>query len=63
MMAAVATPEPSSKHDSNQQLPNRLPVFFGVRQMNQGIIQIIRLVGGSRGESFTTEKENLGKLV
>jgi hypothetical protein len=70
MMAAVASPEPTSSVTSNDTnnrfaLPYRIPVFFGIRHMNQAIIQLIRLVGGSKGETFIIEKkkDNLGKLV
>lgn len=60
MMASVSTPEPSNTRSSD-----RIPVFFGIRFMNQGIIQLIRIVGGSKGENFILEKkkDTLGKLV
>lgn len=72
MMASVASPEPVSTSardisasQSDVGLPFRIPVFFGVRLMNDFIIQTIRTLGGSRGETFVTEqkKDNLGKLV
>ncbi|CAO3629406.1 unnamed protein product [Mucor hiemalis] len=70
MMASVATPEPRSTLPrdipfSDSGLPFRIPVFFGVRLVNECIVKTIRTVGGSRGASFVTEKkkDNLGKLV
>ncbi len=61
MMASVASPEPSSTtsrdillSNSDVGLPYRIPVFFGVRLMNEFIIQTIRTVGGSRGKTFVT---------
>ena len=71
MMASVATPEPASTQQGDipftQEfgLPFRVPVFFGVRLMNGFIIQTICTLGGSRAETFVTEKrkDNLGKLV
>lgn len=68
MMASVATPEPTSDilYSSLEfALPFQIPVFFGVRFMNKCIIQAIRTLGGSRGETFVTDKnkDNLGKLV
>lgn len=69
MMASVASPEPLSTHVANSTepfaLPFRAPVFFVIRLMNQAIIQAIRTLGGSKGETFVVEnkKDNLGKLV
>lgn len=68
-MASIASPEPLSTHIANSTepfaLPFRVPVFFAVRLMNQVIIQAIRTLGGSKGETFVVEKkkDNLGKLV
>lgn len=70
MMASVSTPEPRSTLPkdipfSNSGLPYRIPVFFGVRLLNECIVKAIRIIGGSRGASFVAEKkkDNLGKLV
>jgi hypothetical protein len=71
-MASVAMPEPinapqftTSSSPARYGLPYRIPVLFGIRYMNQFIIQTIRTLGGSRGETFILEKkkDNLGKLV
>ena len=38
-------------------LPNRLPVFYPVRKLNDVVITLIRLVGGVHAESIMTEKK------
>lgn len=69
MMASVAVPEPTSMPQfastTEFGLPYRMPVYLGIRYMNQFIITAIRTLGGSRGESYVVEKrkDNLGKLV
>lgn len=68
MMASVATPEPTAEVPYSSleiALPFQLPVFLGVRLMNKCIIQVIRTLGGSRGETLVVDKhkDNLGKLV
>lgn len=70
MMASVSTPEPRSTLPkdipfSDSGLPYRIPVFFGVRFLNDCIVKAIRTVGGSSGASSVAEKkkDNLGKLV
>ncbi|KAI7874280.1 etoposide-induced protein 2.4-domain-containing protein [Mucor mucedo] len=68
MMASVAAPEPTAEVPYSSlefALPFQIPVFLGVRFMNKCIIQVIRTVGGSRGETLVVDKhkDNLGKLV
>jgi hypothetical protein len=47
------------------ELPNRLPVFIGVKKLNELAISLIRTVGGVRGNSLLLDKkkEAFGKLV
>ncbi|KAI8890411.1 hypothetical protein K501DRAFT_319746 [Backusella circina FSU 941] len=80
IMASVATPLPEmvgndpsihttphnvSLSNSDFALPFRIPVFFGVRLMNQLIVNGIRVLGGSRGAFIVSEKkkDRMGKLV
>lgn len=59
-MASVATPAPTitisassipfTEDTSSSKLPLRIPVFSGVRLMNQAIVRTVRFVGGSRGQ-------------
>jgi hypothetical protein len=47
------------------ELPNRLPIFVGVKKLNELAIALIRSVGGVRGDSLLLDKkkEAFGKLV
>lgn len=59
-MATVANPAPTitisassipfTEDNSSSKLPLRIPVFAGVRLMNQAIVRTVRFVGGSRGQ-------------
>ncbi|KAI9485852.1 MAG: etoposide-induced protein 2.4-domain-containing protein [Benjaminiella poitrasii] len=72
MMASAATPEPvgTTKTTTNSNelfdLPTKMPIFFLVRLMNNGITFAVRklLVGSKRGEMILeNKKDHLGKLV
>lgn len=47
------------------ELPDRLPIFTGVRKLNDLLISLIRKFGGVRGDSLLLDKkkEAFGKLV
>lgn len=47
------------------ELPDRLPIFTGVRKLNDLFISLIRKFGGVRGDSLLLDKkkEAFGKLV
>ncbi|KAG2183146.1 hypothetical protein INT43_006141 [Umbelopsis isabellina] len=47
------------------ELPNRLPIYIGVKKLNELVISLIRSVGGVRGNSLLLDKkkEAFGKLV
>lgn len=39
-------------------LPNRIPIFYPVRKLNDCVILFVRLVGGVHADSIVTEKKN-----
>lgn len=47
------------------ELPNKIPIFIGVKKLNELVISLIRTVGGVRGNSLLLDKkkEAFGKLV
>lgn len=42
---------------SEWSLPNRIPIFYPVRKMNDLIILVVRLVGGVHADSIVSEKQ------
>ncbi|KAI9482777.1 MAG: etoposide-induced protein 2.4-domain-containing protein [Benjaminiella poitrasii] len=42
-------------------LPNKIPLFYPVRKLNDAIILFIRLIGGVHADSIVTEKKNASK--
>jgi hypothetical protein len=38
-------------------LPNKVPVFYPVRKLNDAVILLVRLVGGVHADSIVTEKK------
>jgi hypothetical protein len=58
-------PSGSSAGLKDIELPNRLPIFLGVKKLNELVISLIRTFGGVRGDSLLLDKkkEAFGKLV
>lgn len=66
-MATLATPKFTSpvgqKVDSGPaarsqwMLPNRIPVFYGVRRLNDLVIMVIGLIGGVHADAIVSEKK------
>ncbi|KAI8580552.1 hypothetical protein K450DRAFT_236161 [Umbelopsis ramanniana AG] len=58
-------PSGSSVGLKDLELPDRLPIFTGVKKLNELLISLIRNFGGVRGDSLLLDrkKEAFGKLV
>lgn len=67
IMAMMATPKATTAYSqtlssganakSEVSLPNKLPIFYPVRKLNDGIILLVRLVGGVHADSIVSEKK------
>ncbi|KAI8073303.1 etoposide-induced protein 2.4-domain-containing protein [Gongronella butleri] len=67
IMAFMALPSPTSASGvpaslsvtsgTEFMLPNTVPVFYPVRQMNKVVIQLVKLIGGVRVESIMADKK------
>ncbi|KAG0172030.1 Etoposide induced 2.4 mRNA [Apophysomyces sp. BC1034] len=67
IMATLATPkfsvpqaqtvESGPAARSQWMLPNRIPVFYGVRKLNDLVILVIRLIGGVHADAIVSEKK------
>lgn len=67
-MAMMAVPKATTPYSqtmasgasaqSEWTLPNRIPIFYPVRKMNDGVILLVRLVGGVHADSIVSEKKN-----
>lgn len=70
-MATMATPKPSSPYDQpvssggarvEFSLPNKVPLFYGVRKLDNLVILLVRLVGGVHADSIVSEEKKMAKL-
>ncbi|KAI7898309.1 etoposide-induced protein 2.4-domain-containing protein [Cokeromyces recurvatus] len=53
---------PSGENARNKiSLPNKIPIFYPVRKLNDATILFIRLIGGVHADSIITEKKNESK--
>lgn len=67
-MAMMAVPKATTPYSqtmasgadaqSEWTLPNRIPIFYPVRKLNDGVILLVRLVGGVHADSIVSEKKN-----
>ncbi|CAO3616242.1 unnamed protein product [Mucor fragilis] len=68
IMAMMAVPKATTPYSqtmasgadaqSEWTLPNRIPIFYPVRKLNDGVILLVRLVGGVHADSIVSEKKN-----
>jgi hypothetical protein len=47
----------SSGASSEWSLPNRIPLFYGIRKMNDAVILLVSLVGGVHADSIIKENK------
>ena len=71
-MATMATPKPTTPYGQpltsgktvqpELMLPNKIPLFFGVRKMNDLVITLVKMMGGVHAESIVSEKHKMTKM-
>lgn len=71
-MATMASPKPTSPYGTllksgktsqpDLLLPNKLPLFLGVRKLNHLAITLIKLAGGIHADSIVSENQKMNKL-
>lgn len=71
-MAMMATPKPSTPYGQplpsgnassyDVALPNRIPIFLGVRKLNDLVILLVRLLGGVHADAIVSEKTKMAKM-
>ncbi|KAI9498005.1 etoposide-induced protein 2.4-domain-containing protein [Zychaea mexicana] len=72
IMATMATPKPATPYGQplasgktvhpELSAPNKIPLFFGVRKMNDLVIFLAKMVGGVHADSIVSEKQKMTKM-
>ncbi|KAI7848028.1 etoposide-induced protein 2.4-domain-containing protein [Circinella umbellata] len=72
IMATMATPKPATPYGqpltsgkgipTDLSAPNKIPIFFGVRKMNDLVISLAKMMGGVQVDSIVAEKQKMMKM-